>query len=332
MKNLYKYISVSLLAMAGLTSCHNADIEFDDYEGGVSVYFAHQTPRRTLVMGEDAYNTDLDNAHKCKIAATMGGAYEGKDIKVNIRVDESLCTNLYREDDGSQMFAMPASYYQLSSNVLDFGGEFTGAVEVSFTDEFFNDPKAISGNYIIPVVMESQTGAKRILAGEYDTETNPTAPSRLSDKWTVVPQDYTLFCVKYISKFEGFFLRNVTELNGAAKSREAGKTCLDDPIVKTNTLGLYKVSYKPENYELILTFDANQACTVSAPDGANYTVSGSGEYRDHAEIKAWGDKDRDALYLNYTVSDGGNNVSVKETLILQRRGVKPEPSIKYVVK
>ena len=35
-------------------------------------------PVRTLVMGEDEYDTALDNAHKCKINATMGGVYANK--------------------------------------------------------------------------------------------------------------------------------------------------------------------------------------------------------------------------------------------------------------
>jgi hypothetical protein len=341
MKSLYKCISVSLLAMAGLTSCHNADNKFDDYEGGVTVYFPYQSPVRTLVMGEDTYNTDLDNAHKCKISATMGGAYSGRDIKVDCAIDESILNNLYFSS-GEPIQVMPESYYTLSSTTIDFGGELTGSVELSLNDAFFEDDLAISGGYVIPLVMQSQTGADKINVGTYNTQTNSTAPQRTNSyAWEKTPKDFTLFCVKYISKFEGFFLRGITKYNGKDSLRAEGKTCIDDPIVNTKTLGLNRVSYtvpnklyefdeqsnlvaRNVNHTIILTFDENQKCTLSAPKDASYIVNGSGEYKDHGAVKAWGGKDRDELMLSYTIIDGADVISVEETLILQRRGVKLE--------
>jgi hypothetical protein len=47
-------------------SCENADVEFPDYDK-TTVYFAYQYPVRTIVLGEDIYNTTLDNEHKCEI-------------------------------------------------------------------------------------------------------------------------------------------------------------------------------------------------------------------------------------------------------------------------
>ena len=97
---LFKLLSILSIGglAATLTSCKNADISFPDYEGGVSVYFPYQYPVRTIVLGEDTYDTTLDNLHKCKIFATMGGAYNGRDIKLEIAVDNTLCDNLYFED------------------------------------------------------------------------------------------------------------------------------------------------------------------------------------------------------------------------------------------
>ena len=363
MKNLYKYISVSVLAMAGLNSCHNADIEFDDFEDGVSVYFPYQMPIRTLCMGEDEYNTDRDNNHQCLISATMGGSYKGKNITVNIAVDESLCNNVYKPDGVTPVSAMPASYYQLSSNTINFDGDMAGSVVVTLSDEFFNDPKSVAEEYVIPVVMTSQTGADRILTGEYDSETNPTAPSRLSDKWSVAPKDYTLFCVTYISKYEGFFLRRITNIDGKDSIHTATLPELPDypvvvsnyrfkqgtdsirkysiepanePIVSTKTVNLNKVTYTASvngtDYHLVLDFASGQ---VAAAEGETYTATGTCEYRDHSEKKAWGNKDRDGLYLTYTVSDGTESHTVNETLVLQRRGITiktEENGNKYVVK
>ena len=140
---LLKYLPVLSIAVTGmiLTSCENNDISFPDYEGGSTVYFAYQSPVRTLVMGEDEYDTTLDNQHKCKIYATMGGVYENKkNIKIDIAVDNSLCDNLYFED-GSPVKAMPSSYYTLADNNITLNKVLSQGVEVQFTDAYFADPQ-----------------------------------------------------------------------------------------------------------------------------------------------------------------------------------------------
>ena len=350
MKNLYKYISVSLLAFAGLNSCKNADKDFEDYEGGVSVYFAYQTPIRTLVMGEDTYNTDLDNAHMCKISATMGGAYKGKNITVNVEKDESLLTNLYFKG-GDKIESMPENYYSLSSTAMNFDGKMTGSITVSLADAFFEDEKAVTGGYVIPLVITSQSGADHITTGKYDESVYSSAPQRTNtDAWKEAPKDYTLFCINYISKYEGYFMRRITSINGKDSIHVVALPELPDypvavgdfryqqgndsirryyirnanePIVNTKTVNLNKVTYVAgldgTNYNLVLDFATGM---VSAPDGASYTVeNGSCVYKDHSETKAWGNKDRDGLYLDYTVIDGEKKIPVKETLVLQRRGV-----------
>ena len=95
---LFTILSIGGL-VALLSSCENMDVSFPDYEGGVSVYFPYQYPVRTIVLGEDEYDTTLDNQHKCKIYATMGGAYNGRNIKLEIAVDKTLCDHLYFGDD-----------------------------------------------------------------------------------------------------------------------------------------------------------------------------------------------------------------------------------------
>ena len=62
-----KVLFILLVLTTGiLTSCENGDWEFPDYEYS-AVYFAYQSPVRTLCMGEDVYDTSLDNEHKCQI-------------------------------------------------------------------------------------------------------------------------------------------------------------------------------------------------------------------------------------------------------------------------
>ena len=129
MMKLKKYIyGVTLGALSlSYTSCYNADKEFPDYEGGTTAYFAYQYPVRTLVLGNDIYDNSIDNEHKCRIWATMGGAYGGRDASVSFVVDESLCDNLYLVDEGGNAAApvlpMPKEYYNLLSNALSYNGD-----------------------------------------------------------------------------------------------------------------------------------------------------------------------------------------------------------------
>ena len=167
---LKKYIyGVTLGALSlSYTSCYNADKEFPDYEGGTTAYFAYQYPVRTLVLGNDIYDNSIDNEHKCRIWATMGGAYGGRDASVSFVVDESLCDNLYFVDEGGNAAApvlpMPREYYTLSSNTIHYNGEPRGYVEVQFTDAFFNDPKAIEDGSINRLQVVTDAQIENILA------------------------------------------------------------------------------------------------------------------------------------------------------------------------
>lgn len=76
---------------------------------------------------------------------------------------------------------------------------------------------------------------------------------------------------------------------------------------------------------LVLDFDNSGNCTLtSETDGC--VAEGSGKYVENGAIKAWGDKDRDVLYLDYTLDFGtrfgGEKVfyEVKDTLVWRDRG------------
>lgn len=339
-KPLYFLFAAAMMLLGA--SCQNGDSEFPDYENGVTVYFARQTPVRTLVMGEDIYDVSLDNAHRCRIYATMGGAYNGRDINIEVAVDPTLCNNLYFADGTTPVLPMPTNYYTLQSNIIKFGGDVKGAVEVQFTDDFFADPKALSNNYVIPLVMKNQTGADSILSGRVliDGET-PQLTNAV--RWDVQPKNYVLYLVKFICKYDANYIRRgVDQITvGSATSqvvRHAASLDKDEILDNVSTLSLSSVTY-PVTYTvggqkrtcvLVLNFDANDVCTVtSATDGVS--VSGTGAYKEKAEKKAWGNKDRDALYLDYKVDFGDASVATRDTLIWQGRGVaSQEFETKYV--
>ena len=214
MMKLKKYIYGVALGAFSLTfaSCYNADKEFPDYEGGTTAYFAYQYPIRTLVLGNDIYNNDLDNAHKCQIWATMGGAYGGRNATVDIVVDESLCDNLWFPDEGGNpkdsVLPLPHDFYnydELATSVINYNGEPRGYVEVKFTDKFFSSDKTMKTTYVIPLRMTNVSGIDRILTGTPLEGYNPSRTN--TEEWSVLAKDYVLYCVKYMNPWEGKYIR-----------------------------------------------------------------------------------------------------------------------------
>ncbi len=340
-----------------LASCYNSNREFPDFEGGTTAYFAYQNPVRTLVLGNDIYDNTLDNAHKCRIWATMGGAYGGRDAVADIAVDESLCNNLYFTDEGGNaaepVRPLPTSYYQLASNSIPYNGDARGYVEVQFTDAFFNDEKAAQNTYVIPLVMTGVRGIDKILTG---TPREGLSPSRTNtEDWDVLAKDYVLYLVKYMNPWQGKYIRrgvdNVTEkgkttqvvrkdvsmYNSDLEHYKENPVNQNDEIcgitTKNMTQAIFPVSFKTSgasvSCNLILTFNGNQ-CSISTDD-ADVTASGSGEfiekgsgrpeYKDfqwQGEGKA---DERDILRLAYEVKFDKSDIQVStaDTLVIQTR-------------
>ena len=235
--------------MALFASCHNREQIFPDYEGGITAYFAYQYPVRTIVLGEsETFDTSLDNERKCIIYGTMGGAYEGKDIVIDIEVDNTLTDNLYYDAEGKNpVKAMPSDYYTLSGTQLQYGGKHMGGVEVQLTDAFFADPDAIKTTYVVPVKMTNIVkGADQILTGTPAVEGEPAWRTDAS-QWKTVPKDYTLYAIKYINQWDGSWLRR-----GVDTITEGGQTTTEvrhkqyvenDEVMFLNTTALNSVSF-----------------------------------------------------------------------------------------
>ena len=360
MMKLKRYIYGAVLGVLTLSfaSCYNSENEFPDFDGGTTAYFAYQFPIRTLILGNDIYDNSLDNEHKCRIWATMGGAYHGRDAVASIVVDESLCDNLYFVDAGGNpstlVTPMPSDYYELLSNNIPYKGDSRGYVEVKFTDKFFQDPKALENTYVIPLVMTSVKGIDRILTG---TPREGLTPSRTNvEDWDVLAKDYVLYCVKYMNPWQGKYIRrgvdlvteggNTTEI--VRKDFSMVNTDLEryteNPVnqndevcginTKNMTQAIFPVSFKTSgasiSCNLILTFNGNQ-CTISTDD-ENVTATGSGEFiakgTERPEYKdyQWGSMNgkpvqRDILRLSYNVNFESSNiqVSTNDTLVVQTR-------------
>ena len=324
-RNIVKVIC-GIGLVCGLWSCESGDQSFPDYEGGTTVYFPYQYPVRTIVLGDDEYDLTLDHAHKRQIKATFGGSYNGSDGSVTVAVDETLCNNLYFDEGVTPVKAMPSNYYQLSTTTLSFNGTMNGTTEVQLTDAFFDDPDAVKETYVIPLVMTGQSGFGKILEGSLVEGQQGSRTD--ASVWDVKPMDYVLYCVKFQNKYSGWWLTNGT----TSTPDEVRKNLQSVSEVEIKTLSLnasvYKVSYQDGDQiyqaDLKLSFDGSNNCTItSLTDGV--TASGSGSWGDDSEKKAWGDKDRDGMELNYTVDFGnGHSWSTHEKMVWKRSGVTIE--------
>ena len=316
MKRYIKMVAALLALMASFTACENGDQAFDDYEGGTTAYFAYQSPVRTIVLGDDEYDTTLDKAHKLKILATFGGSYNGRNATVNVAVDNSLCDNLTFAD-GTPVKAMPKEYYQLSTTAFNFNGGMQGGTEVQLTDDFFKDPDAVKNTYVIPLVMQNQTGFDRIATGTL--KEGKTGSRTNASIWETAPRDYVMYCVKYQNKYSGWWLTNHnTSTDNIEKASQVQIT------TRTLNSSVYTVEFQEGSKifkaDLLLTFDDKENCTItSLTDGVKAT--GSGSWADNG-IHSWNNKDRDLMELNAEITfAGGVKKSLNEKLVWWRSGV-----------
>jgi hypothetical protein len=333
MKN--KIFLILAVVSVSMTSCTNQDAEFDNFEKQ-SVYFAYQFPVRTITLGEDIFDTTLDNQHKCKIMGTIGGVYNNdKDVTIDIAVANSLPAGFLFNAGENEIVAMPSNYYTLSSNQIVIPkGQITGGIEVQLSDAFFADPLSIKKTYVIPIEMKKVVNAYNILSGKA-LVSNPL--KLLSTDWSVAPKDYVLYAVKYVNPWDGNYLRRGKDvIVGNNGNTSLNKTVVrhtayveSDQVSKINTQSLNTIDFPVVakdangvniNFNLILTFDNENKCTVSG-SSASFTASGTGKFVKKGEKNSWGSKDRDALYLDYKVNFQDFNVTTKDTLVLRDRGV-----------
>ena len=333
---------ILLAITTGLFSgCQNNDWSFPDYEYS-AVYFAYQSPIRTICLGEDVFDTTFDNEYKCQIMATMGGVYSNKnDIEIGIRVDNSLTDDLIFEDTETDIIPMPSEYYSLSSDKIKIKkGDIIGGVTVQLTDAFFNDPKSLSTTYVIPVVMTGVIGADSILSGVPLVD-NPRRA--VESDWDVLSKDYILYAVKYINKYDSNFLRRGKDVFTGSQTgtitRHAEYVEKDEVITDITSRSLKTIAWDHQtkdmndnttHSELLITFDNEGNCTV-ASGSSEYTASGTGKFVSKGDKNSWGDQDRDVLYLDYTIDYGDFQCATTDTLVVRDRGMKAEwftPAIK----
>lgn len=329
-----KKIFLILLIFSGLAACQNFDIDHPDFEY-TSGYFPYQFPVRTLVLGDYIYDNANDNAHKFIISVAMGGVYDNStNREFDIEVDESLCGNVLFGADGDAIHMMPSNYFTLSSNdkIVIPAGKMNGGIEVQLSDDFFNDTLAIKLGYVVPIRLKGSVDVDTILSG---SSTNPNADVRVSSQWSVAPKNFTMFAVKYINEFHGtYFHYGASKVKDNGGSEVENKT-YSEQYVENNqisnlvTTGRNQVSLTTNlnsdvmtgEVTMLLNFSGN-TCTIVGEEGSDYTVSGTGEFKSKAY--AWGNKERDGIVLNFTVTDGQQTYEASDVLVIRDRAVVME--------
>ena len=355
MNKKVSYMLGMLLAGALFTSCKNGDADFPDYEGGTTVYFPYQTPVRTIVLGDDEYDTTLDKLHMFQIKATFGGSRSGSNGNITVVKDPTLLNNLTFEATGQPVKLMPDSYYDLPATTKwEFNGTYNASVEIELSDDFFNDPDAVKNTYVIPLRMISVTGIDHILTGTPREGLDPVRTDL--ESWETPAKDYVLYCVRYRNAWHANYIRrgvdeitqNGTTSKVVRKDFSLVNTDLEhytenpvnanDEIATITTVGekvarftpSFKTSGASLPCNLLLTFNGDK-CTISTDD-ANVDVTGEGEYITQGttlpEYKdyIWGHNNgeqvhRDILRLKYTIDFKDKNIQVStcDTMVVRDR-------------
>ena len=335
-----KIMAIAAMVPALLSSCHNADNEFPDFDYQ-TVYFANQSVGRTVELGRDReVDLTLDNQHYVWVKAVMGGVYKNTSTRtIHFDVAPELCENAYfgSAAGGAKIEVLPENYYTLESNVITIGsGNIDGGVLVHLEDAFFNDPKAIGYNYVLPLVMTHAEGVDSILQGRPAVEN----PDRMNaSHWSIAPKDYILYCVKFVNEWHGTYLRRGTDKLTLADGTTTEIVRKADYIERDEEVNLSTSAYRScditlstqtdadhrYTYTLRLNFNAEDGtCTISSPD-SGMTVTGTGRFVPDGEKNAISGTDRDVLYLDYTVTaPSGWSLKVDDTLVMRNRNVQAE--------
>jgi hypothetical protein len=327
---------LSIIIIGVFVSCESDEVSFPDFDYS-AVYFAYQSPIRTLVLGDDdVFDNSLDNQHKFIIMATLAGVYNNNNnITIGVRVDNSLVSNLKFETvGGNDVVALPSNYYNLPSNmqIVIPPGRMMGGLEIELTDAFFADNASFTTNYVIPLIMENVNGADTILSGETAEGIERGAAIRtFSEHWSVEPKDYTLYAIKYINPWHGNYLRRGTEVVDGTTEYvyseefvERDQVCSavtrsrNEVAIRLNATGADRVNIP---FEMLLKFDDNNDCVISSANDAA-TITGSGTFVKGGD--EWGGKKRNVIHLQYKVEFPGSSHEFTDTLVIRDRGVKME--------
>ncbi len=326
MKKIFFLLSISAIAI----SCSNKDIEFDDYEND-AVYFPYQTPLRTIILGDEVIGDNtIDLEHAFSVGAAIGGILENLSSReVMIELAPELADSVVASN-GDTLEILPSAYYDATFDKITIPeGSFYGKLRVNLNDAFFNDPKTTDLHYVLPLRI-TDTDADSILSGlAINTVSDPDP--RVPEHWDILPQNYTLFGIKYINPFHGVYLLRGIRISSVDTLVYSERFLTDNGMVELSTnsldesvLSIIGGSKTGGKYSALLSFnESNKTITVSQTDESSVVINGSGKYftKDDPESEDYTDKKHRTIYLDYTYEDGGTTYQVNDSLVFLDTGV-----------
>ena len=161
--------------------------------------------------------------------------------------------------------------------------------------------------------------------------------SRIADDWTTLPKNFTMFAVKFINPFHGKYLHkgaaettdffgNEIETIKYSEDFEVKNEVWNLKTTSKNEVavegGNIRSTYIPGKIQMVLKFSDDGQCIVSEAPNSNFSVAGRGRFMKKTE--EWGNQKRNAIYINYTMSNATHTYSAVDTLIIRDRNVVME--------
>jgi len=330
-----------LIIVTWIMGCENQEVIFPDFEY-TTIYFPLQTPLRTLSLGEDRVNNQLDRELKFDIGVSIGGLYKNeKEWTVDYIVDNSLLDSAYNSK-GEKLLALPSSYYTLNptGTVTIPSGSFNGLIRIQLTEAFLDDSLALTGRYVIPLTITG-TSADSILSGQPGI---PNPDRRVVSDYlaNMAPKNWTLFGIKYYNAYHGKYLQrgmDIRYLDGTPidtviyRTRDVEKNQIRSLFTKskisatTNFIGNNTSSDGENSMQIEFSNRTGNSGSIEIKpvEGANFAVSGTGQFFDRSETQELmlGLKHQ-SMYLAYNYIDGIYTHQVKDTLVFLDRDIRFE--------
>src|SRR5690606_19488631 len=127
-------------------------------------------------------------------------------------------------------------------------------------------------------------------------------------------KDFVLYTLKFIKQWHGNYLRRGAKIMTGDVVRNVTRYAAyveNDELNKLNTRSLHSTNFPVQfkdaeggnicSCTLLVDFDEEGKCTIST-NTTGYTATGTASFVTKGEKNSWGNKDRDALYLDYQVT------------------------------
>ena len=297
-----------------------------------------------MSLGEDRIDNTLDKAFTFDIAVSIGGMYKNRwNWTIDYVVDNLLTDKVFHSVSGNPILPLPAEYYSLApANTLIIPkGLFYGTVRVQLTEAFFNDPVALTGEYVVPLRITG-TSADSVLSGKAAVS-DPDL--RIVDHWEagLSPKNWVMYGIKYVNAYHGNYLQR-------------GRTIIYSGTTPVDTIIYHAVHVEQDRVVALLSLSKTRSVTnfisqntsqtgqyamelefanmwgtpsgnitITSSNNALYEVTGNGQFLDKTtSTESIIGLKMQSMRLNYTYNDGIYTYQANDTLVFRDRALKFE--------